>query len=113
MDVLKFIKKYEEVLKDRRIPKSELYSNCGFSSGAVSQWKAGDTKPSMRTIENISKFLGIPVSELLCEENKNTPTADQNSERDSEIVDLLRKLTPNEEEKVTDYIRFLLASRKV
>lgn len=80
MNIVNFIEKYEEVLKEKKISKAELYENCGFSSSAVSQWKAGATKPSMSTIENISKFLGIPMADLLIDETKKYPSANSGEE---------------------------------
>lgn len=65
MDTLSFISKYEEILKERRIPKMQFYKNCGITDAAVSQWRKGKTNPAMTTINKISVYLGVPISYLL------------------------------------------------
>lgn len=104
------VDKIKKLCKERKVSLHRLEVECGFANGYISQLKKG-CLPYER-LKAVSRFFGVSVDSLASDE-ENTPTADQSSERDSEIVDLLRKLTPNEEEKVTDYIRFLLASRKV
>lgn len=112
MDILLFIQKYEEALKRKNITKTELYSHCGFSSSAVSQWKAGTAKPSMRTIENVSEFLDIPMSELL-EEKEKSPAA-ETAELDADallIIELLGKLTPSNRDRAIAYLQGLVAGQ--
>lgn len=65
MDTLAFISKYEEILKERRIPKMQFYKSCGISDAAVSQWRKGKTNPAMTTINKISVYLGVPIAYLL------------------------------------------------
>ena len=65
MNVLEIISRYEEILKQKGIPKSKFYAKCGISSSAVSQWRKGKTKPSVDTLNKIASELGISYNYLV------------------------------------------------
>lgn len=92
MDIKKFISKYEELLKEQGKTKSEMYATCGFSSSAVSQWKRGDTSPSLGTLERIAVFLKVPVSALIEDEIKKDPSVMSDEEVDAELYEILSAL---------------------
>ena len=111
MDAKLFIARYEQILKDRHIKKSELYKYCGFSSGAVSQWKSGATSPALRTMEKIADYLQVPLNELMAE--KETSPSPEGNELDSELVKLLTHLRPEEAAQVRAYVQGMIAGREV
>ena len=59
MDNLAFISRYEAILREKQISKGALYTACGISDAAVSQWRKGKTAPSMKSIGRIADFLGV------------------------------------------------------
>lgn len=40
---------------------------CKMANATVQKWKKGINKPSIRTLEKMSKFTGIPIEEWLKE----------------------------------------------
>lgn len=59
MDIKDFIARYEAILREKHIPKTEFYEKCGISSSAVSQWNNGKTSPTITTISRIADFLQV------------------------------------------------------
>lgn len=51
--------------KERKLGQKELAERCEISVNALSQIETNVTFPHKKTIENICKALGIPVSYLL------------------------------------------------
>ena len=101
MDTLAFIARYEEMLRDKRIPKMQFYRECGVSDAAVSQWRKGKTNPSMTTVNAIAKYLGtsseyLITGQSLKKEKPATVSGDELDETTREIMNILYDLTPEE-----------------
>lgn len=65
MDVLQILYRIDATLMKKGISKGDFYSACHISSGAVSQWRTGKTKPSMSTLMVMSNYLGVPYDALV------------------------------------------------
>lgn len=57
--------KFFELLTKRNISNKELSSAIGVSSGNVSDWKSGKSKPNIDAISNIADYLDCSVDYLL------------------------------------------------
>lgn len=57
--------KFFELLAKRKISNKELSSAIGVSSGNVSDWKSGKSKPNIDAISNIADYLDCSVDYLL------------------------------------------------
>lgn len=65
MDILAILNRIEVLLKDSGRSKSDLYAACSVSSSAVSQWKSGRTRPSVRSLQNIADYLNVSYEYLI------------------------------------------------
>ena len=83
MDNLAFISRYEAILREKQISKGALYTACGISDAAVSQWRKGKTAPSMKSIGRIADFLGVTPEYLLTGvETQKAPALTEKDRRD-------------------------------
>lgn len=57
--------------------------DAGISKSLVTKWKANRVQvPSPDVLRKLSAYFNVPVSELLSEDTKNTPTLTEKDERD-------------------------------
>lgn len=72
MDVIDNI---NALLKEKGINGAELSRMIGVSSAVYSQWNRKVTKPSNKNIAKVASALGVPVSYLTGEDQKEKPPA--------------------------------------
>lgn len=53
------------------ITQAQIADKLGITQGAVSQWEAGATNPSIATISKLAAILGCSIDELLGIEKNN------------------------------------------
>ena len=95
MDNSHMIRVIEVRLKEMGITKKQFYSDTGISSATYSQWNTGQFSPSKRKLEAISKYIGVPVSKLTGEEQKENPSAQGGGEMSKNkrlLMDLIDRL---------------------
>lgn len=76
MDGKKMVAKIKAQVVARGMTMQEFYKLCGITGGALSQWKSGETQPTLPRLQKISDVLQISLSELLDEETKTPATED-------------------------------------
>ena len=74
MDGKKLVAKIKAQVVARGMTMQEFYKLCGITGGALSQWKSGETQPTLPRLQKISDVLQISLSELLDEETKTPAT---------------------------------------
>lgn len=109
MDGVKLAEWIDAKLMEMGIKKSKFFDETGISSATLSQWRNGQYSPSKSALKKVSEFFGITVSELLGEEQKESAIVSDDA-LDEELIELLTRLTPAQEEKVVSYIKFLLSN---
>ena len=109
MDTLAFIARYEEMLRNRRIPKMQFYRECGVSDAAVSQWRKGKTNPSMTTINAIAQYLGTSSEYLLTGQKEKPATVGGEL---SEFDVIFSQLTPSRQAKLIELARLYLDDQR-
>ena len=91
-----FYDKYAEICKQRGISMSAAAQAAGLSKSLVTKWKVNRVDvPSPDVLKKLSAYFGIPVSELIGEEEeKEKPTVidDGLSEDMRELMDCIKKL---------------------
>ena len=55
----------KELRKERGLSQTAIAEAVGVTSGAVSQWEAGLTNPTLETLVKVAQVLGCTVDELL------------------------------------------------
>lgn len=96
--------------KEMGMTIDDLSAKSGVPVNTLKKICAGiATNPTLETIRSIARALGKTLDDF--DNQKPTATGDGLSEIDRELVTLLRQLTPEQEQRVMDFVRGLLASR--
>lgn len=119
MDKSPIVTRINSLLAQKGITKAEFYEKCELTSASYSQWNTGKTKPRLRTIERIAKFLDVSSEYLLYGNTapeppqgaKKAPTEISERELDKSLIKRLVQLTPDELRQVDAFVQGLLASR--
>lgn len=83
-----FYDKYAQICKRKGISMSAAAVEAGLSKSLVTKWKTNKVEvPSPDVLKKLSAYFGMPVSELLGEEQKEKPTV-----QDDELTENQRKL---------------------
>ncbi len=96
-----FYDKYAQLCKQRGISNSAAAAEAGLSRSLVTKWKTNKVEtPSPEVLEKLSAYFGIPISELLGEEEmgiKKEQPIDLNGLSDElvELIGVLKEL-PND-----------------
>lgn len=98
--------------KPVRGSSKELADYLGLSHNAVAEWKSGKSKSYMRYLHEIAAKYGVSVAWLKGETNEKSPLGnDAERALDEEIISRLCALTPEEIQRVDDFVQGLLAAR--
>lgn len=83
-----FYDRFAYLCKQKGVSVSRGALEAGISKSLVTKWKTNNTEiPSPDVISKLSKYFGLPVSELLGEEPKKAPTEDGERSENSDILD--------------------------
>ena len=103
-----FYDKYAQLCKKRGVSMSAAAMDAGLSKSLVTKWKVNKVDvPSPDVLKKLSVYFGMPVSELLGEEDKKEkPTVidDGLSEKQQALIDFAKSLS---EEEVVIALRLL------
>ncbi len=108
------------LLQPRGISK-KLSEATGISSGNISDWKKGRSKPTAEALTLIADYFDVSVDYLLGREPssetkkdgsaKALPSTAPLSSSQKQLVEFAESLTEEEVKKVLSYIRFVLSER--
>ena len=108
------------LLQPRGISK-KLSEATGISSGNISDWKKGRSKPTAEALTLIADYFDVSVDYLLGREPSSEtkkdgsvealPSAASFSSSQKQLVELAESLTDEEIKKILSYIRFVLSER--
>ncbi len=92
----------------------------GLSKSLVTKWKVNKVDvPSPDVLKKLSAYFGMPVSELLGEEEKEKPTVQKDdgllnglSEIDMEIIKKMPLLSPEMKQEYANYLTYLLSKQE-
>ena len=76
MDRSPIVTRINALLAKKNISKTEFYEKCNLTSASYSNWNTGKTRPKMKNIERIARFLGVTSEYLLYgdgEEKESAP----------------------------------------
>ena len=106
-----FYDQFAKLCSIRGVSRTKACIDCGVSRTAWHKWESGAT-PNGATINKFSAYFGVPVGQLLGE-NEKTPTLTPKDERDdsmeTKLIDLYRELNEEGQEKLVDYAEDLVA----
>ena len=87
----------------------ELAERLNVSQSTITSWENGNRRPDLDLLPVIAQIFGVSVDELLGreEEKKEPPKGEA---LDSALVDLLVNLTPDQVQRVKDFLAGMKAS---
>lgn len=106
---------FAEMCNKNSTSPSIVAENIGVSPAAASYWIRNRSVPKKTTLAKIESFFGEKYSPDSKIEKEKSPTSEdvELDELGQELVELLIKLTPDEERQVYSFVQGLLAARKV
>ena len=105
------MKNLREARKAKGYTMKQLGQLLGVTESAVSFYENGKRQPSIEMAMQIANLLEVPVAYLLGEGQEQAPPATE-EELDNAIVGMLGDLTPEEVQRVQDFIAGMKAARK-
>lgn len=98
--------------KPVRGSSKELTDYLGIPRSTIADWKSGKSKSYMRYLHEIAAKYGVSVAWLKGETNEKSPSGtDAERALDDELISRLCALTPEEMQRVDDFVQGLLAAR--
>ena len=105
-----------KALRERAgLSQAALAKKVGVGQSTVGMWESGRNKPENAKLEALANLLGVSTDYLLgrsdvAEPAKNQPIAD-GDELNRELIDLMRDLSPEDFQRVKDFVAGLKAAR--
>lgn len=114
-----FYDRFAYLCKQKGVSVSRGALEAGISKSLVTKWKTNNTEiPSPDVIGKLSKYFGLPVSELLGEEPSKTPgekeqptVSGELSELDTQIMALVKGLSEEHKRLILAQLRGLTEGR--
>lgn len=114
-----FYDRFAYLCKQKGVSVSRGALEAGISKSLVTKWKTNNTDiPSPDVIGKLSKYFGLPVSELLGEEPSKTSAEKEQpadsgelSELDSQIMALVKSLSEEHKRLILAQLRGLTEGR--
>lgn len=103
-----------EKIKSARLAKGytqeELGELLGVQKSAIAKYESGRVVNIKRsTLKKISDVLGIRPSELILDEEKNSPSVDELSPAKKQLIDRVMRMSPDQLEKLDLLLRIVEA----
>lgn len=96
-----FYDKYAQLCKQRGVSMSAAAQEAGLSKSLVTKWKVNKVDvPSPDVLKKLSAYFGLPVSELLSEEEKEKPTVPEDDGLSKDMMELVGRIRTLPEDKV-------------
>lgn len=116
MDRSPIVTRINALLAKKNISKAEFYEKCNLTSASYSNWNTGKTRPKMKNIEKIARFLGVTSEYLLYgdgaeKESALDPKTEGVSPTVQELFDFIDTATDNELDELLRYAQFLMSKR--
>ena len=116
MDRSPIVTRINTLLAKKNISKAEFYEKCNLTSASYSNWNTGKTRPKMKNIERIARFLGVTSEYLLYgdgeeKESAPDPKTEGVSPTVQELFDFIDTATDAELNELLRYAQFLMSKR--
>ena len=116
MDRSPIVTRINALLAKKNISKAEFYEKCNLTSASYSNWNTGKTRPKMKNIEKIARFLGVTSEYLLYgdgaeKESAPDPKTEGVSPTVQELFDFIDTATNAELNELLRYAQVLMSKR--
>lgn len=100
----------KKLRKENNLTQEELARRVGTTKQAISRYENSMREPSIKVAKQIADALGVSVSQIA---GVKKPTPKNEDELDAALIEMLKRLRPDEIPRVLDFAAGLIASRKV
>lgn len=97
-----------EYRKKKHLSQKQLAELLHVHQTAISQWENGKTEPDIAKMEKLSEILGASIDRLMCVKQEEPVRFDGPRE---EVADIMTGLSPDEIQRVRDFVSGIKASR--
>ena len=105
-------KKIFDLRKENGKTQKEIALYLKISQQAYANYESNKREPDIDTLIKIADYFDVSVDYLLGKsENKNKPADENISELDKKLITLLLELSPDEVQRVRDFVEGLKANR--
>lgn len=105
MDKEVFVQNVKKLCLSKNIKPTNACKKSGVGSSFLSDIQRGQT-PSVAKVQLLAQYLGVTTSDLLGEQNENSPLPEEGG-----LLADYDALTARNQEKVREYLALLLASQ--
>jgi hypothetical protein len=98
-------KKIRQLRKDRNLTQAELAARIGVQQSDLCRMETGEYKVSLDALFKILRIFGMSIAEFFHEENHTSGAV---TNRDAELLAQFRRLKPESQEQVLEFLRFKL-----
>ena len=98
-------KKIRQLRKDRNLTQAELAARIGVQQSDLCRMETGEYKVSLDALFKILRIFGMSIAEFFHEENH---AGGAEPDREAELVAQFRRLKPESQEQVLEFLRFKL-----
>ena len=100
MDKAVFVQNIKDYCKLKGVKPTVACRESGVSASFINNIEVKGQVPSVEKVQMLATYLGVTTSELLGEEKKPTANSDGLTEAEQALMDLFRRLTPEQQEGV-------------
>ena len=97
--------------KSKGLSMKELGSIFGLAESTISLYENGKRQPDKETILKFADYFGVSVDYLLGRDDAPI-SADDLSDGEKQLVSLIKQLTDEETEELSNFVDFILSKRK-
>lgn len=105
MDKERFVQNVKKLCLMKNIKPTNACKESGVGSSFLSDIQRGQT-PSVAKVQLLAQYLGVTTSDLLGEQNENSPLPEEGG-----LLADYNALTARNQEKAREYLALLLASQ--
>lgn len=106
-----FWKIFAELCSNKGMSANAVAKELGIASGTVTAWKSGRV-PHHGTLIKIADYFNVSVDYLLGKPETTEPEAPTLSPEKQKILDACENLSPEQLEKVVEYVEFITAKKR-
>lgn len=99
-----FKSNFIKICADKGVSPSKVMTDLGFSSSVFSEW-SDNTVPRNSTVRKIADYFGVPVADLLSEQNEKKPPAEAEGEMPPYMVSVLKAADSVPADKREDFLQ--------
>lgn len=107
-----FSQKLKELRKENGLTQTEFARVFNISAGTIGNWESGTRTPDTDMLKRIADFFNTSIDYLLGrDDNRFSFAGSQLKDEEFALIGEVRDLTPEEQKRVLDFIKFTKSQR--